>query len=493
MAVDRRLVEAAALLHDVDKVLPPDDPARGLPHGDGLGGLADAARAPGARAGRRRTTRSRSCSTGSTTADGPRSRRARSGSWRTPTSARASGSSRWTQRFVSWRRRYPPIDTGGDRRVAAPERGGPADGPGARRAPGGRRLPRRRDRPGRGPPAGVDRGCAPGRADREDRRVTTSPLAYFWGDDDFAMGRAVDRLAAALAAEGGVPLERWDLRGAAERRRRPARPAPGADRDARDVRRRDAGGRLERRRPDGQQRRPRRGPRGGRDPRARERARDPRRDEVGREGAVARRRSPRRSPRPGGTSASSSPRRRQQPHGLDRSARRHDRGIALGAGRRERAGDRVGGFVLQNDAERPFQTRTASSELDKLALYRGSAPITVDDVRALVAEAVPGTVWGFVDAVARAEDRARPWRSSRTWSTTTPEPVLLVMLHRRVRAAARDRRPRRERRDACRRSARRSGSRASTGCGRYAGQARELDDRRADGRARRARWSSTRW
>lgn len=33
--VDRRLVEAAALLHDVDKVLPSDDPARTLPHGDG--------------------------------------------------------------------------------------------------------------------------------------------------------------------------------------------------------------------------------------------------------------------------------------------------------------------------------------------------------------------------------------------------------------------------------------------------------------------------
>jgi HD domain-containing protein len=33
--IDRRLVEAAALLHDVDKLLPPDDPARALPHGDG--------------------------------------------------------------------------------------------------------------------------------------------------------------------------------------------------------------------------------------------------------------------------------------------------------------------------------------------------------------------------------------------------------------------------------------------------------------------------
>jgi hypothetical protein len=33
--VDRQLVEAAALLHDVDKLLPPGDPARDLPHGDG--------------------------------------------------------------------------------------------------------------------------------------------------------------------------------------------------------------------------------------------------------------------------------------------------------------------------------------------------------------------------------------------------------------------------------------------------------------------------
>ena len=33
--VDRALVEAAALLHDVDKALPQGDPARGRPHGEG--------------------------------------------------------------------------------------------------------------------------------------------------------------------------------------------------------------------------------------------------------------------------------------------------------------------------------------------------------------------------------------------------------------------------------------------------------------------------
>lgn len=34
-SVDRGLVESAALLHDADKALPADDPARALPHGDG--------------------------------------------------------------------------------------------------------------------------------------------------------------------------------------------------------------------------------------------------------------------------------------------------------------------------------------------------------------------------------------------------------------------------------------------------------------------------
>ncbi len=35
IAVDRRLAETAALLHDIDKIVPADDPARALPHGDG--------------------------------------------------------------------------------------------------------------------------------------------------------------------------------------------------------------------------------------------------------------------------------------------------------------------------------------------------------------------------------------------------------------------------------------------------------------------------
>ena len=52
IAVDRRLVEAAALLHDADKALPADDPARAPPARRRVGGVADAGRPPGAGAGR---------------------------------------------------------------------------------------------------------------------------------------------------------------------------------------------------------------------------------------------------------------------------------------------------------------------------------------------------------------------------------------------------------------------------------------------------------
>jgi len=46
IAVDRRLVESAALLHDVDKALPPDDPAHALRHGDGSAAWLTAAGHP---------------------------------------------------------------------------------------------------------------------------------------------------------------------------------------------------------------------------------------------------------------------------------------------------------------------------------------------------------------------------------------------------------------------------------------------------------------
>ena len=44
--VDRSVVEAAALLHDIDKLLAPSDPARRLPHGDGSAAWLDTAGHP---------------------------------------------------------------------------------------------------------------------------------------------------------------------------------------------------------------------------------------------------------------------------------------------------------------------------------------------------------------------------------------------------------------------------------------------------------------
>jgi len=46
LAVDRRLVESAALLHDADKALPVHDPMRALPHGEGSAAWLTAAGHP---------------------------------------------------------------------------------------------------------------------------------------------------------------------------------------------------------------------------------------------------------------------------------------------------------------------------------------------------------------------------------------------------------------------------------------------------------------
>ncbi len=113
-------------------------------------------------------------------------------------------------------------------------------------------------------------------------------------------------------------------------------------------------------------------------------------------------------------------------------AEARDRGLVLVPGAAKTLAERVGGFVTEGDTERTQHTRIASMELDKLALYRGSEPIGPDDVRALVAEAVPGSIWAFTDAVgSRRTEQALEWLDRLL--DTTPEPVLLAVLHRRIR------------------------------------------------------------
>jgi DNA polymerase III delta subunit len=74
----------------------------------------------------------------------------------------------------------------------------------------------------------------------------------------------------------------------------------------------------------------------------------------------------------------------------------------------------------------------AALERDKLALYRGSDPVSAEDVRALVAEAVPGSVWALTDAVGQ-RDAVKASALLEILAPSTPEPVILAVLHRRIR------------------------------------------------------------
>ena len=259
----------------------------------------------------------------------------------------------------------------------------------------------------------------------------TSPwIAYFWGDDDLGASRALDQLQAALAAESGVPMERWDLRG--ERNRAGEQIAQLHERVATPVM--FGGGALavvtnpgslavstEHREGllaaiaslapgnalvllDASQS-------GAKAPSQKRLA-----DAVTAAGGAVRK--------------FDSPRRGALAGWVEAEAR--GRGLQLAPGAAKALAERVGGFVDLNDVERRHQTRIASMELDKLALYRGAAQISADDVRALVAEAVPASVWAFTDAVGERRVQVAVDLLDRLLEDT-PEPVLLAVLHRRVR------------------------------------------------------------
>jgi DNA polymerase III subunit delta len=113
-------------------------------------------------------------------------------------------------------------------------------------------------------------------------------------------------------------------------------------------------------------------------------------------------------------------------------ARARERRISLGPGAARELATRIGGFVREGDVDRRRQGQLAVTELDKLALYRPAGQISVDDVRTLVAEVVPGSAWAFLDAVAlRRTGRALELLDRLLEST--PELVVMVQLHRRIR------------------------------------------------------------
>jgi DNA polymerase III delta subunit len=109
-----------------------------------------------------------------------------------------------------------------------------------------------------------------------------------------------------------------------------------------------------------------------------------------------------------------------------------ERGLRLERGAAEALARRIGAFVREGDVDRRRQGRLAVAELEKLALYRLDAPIRPEDVEALVADAVPGSTWAFLDAVGSRRPREAADHLDRLLAST-PEQVLVAVLHRRIR------------------------------------------------------------
>jgi DNA polymerase-3 subunit delta len=255
-------------------------------------------------------------------------------------------------------------------------------------------------------------------------------VALLWGDDELAASRAVDKIAEAHAAESGVPLERWELRGDAgspadlvgrivERLSTPVMFGGGTLAVVSNV------GPLIRK--------------------------GEHRDAlVGAIGTIApgnaiafveatppgTKVAPQKRLADAITSAGGVIREFRSPKGgaltafVEAEAR--DKGVNLGAGAAKELATRIGGSVQEGDAERRHQTRVAATELDKLAMYKPGDYIEVADVRALVAEAVPDSVWAFTDAVGERRV-ARVAELLDRMLDTEPEPVILSILHRRIR------------------------------------------------------------
>jgi len=258
-----------------------------------------------------------------------------------------------------------------------------------------------------------------------------APLLYVWGDDELMAQRLVGRFAAALEAELGSPLERWDLRAdlttastdAAQLYERLATPPmfgggtmavvanPGALAHRNDTRDRViasiglmAPGHalvfVEASKSNAK------GP-------------GPRRlsDAVKAAGGTI---DDAIAPRPTGLAA-----------WITGEAR--DRGLALATGAARELADRLGARVTEGDVDRRFLSRIASGELDKLALRHAidEGPVTPEDVRALVAETTPASVWALSDAVGERRVDVAAAALERLLDAT-PEPVLLAVLHRRV-------------------------------------------------------------
>jgi hypothetical protein len=93
--------------------------------------------------------------------------------------------------------------------------------------------------------------------------------------------------------------------------------------------------------------------------------------------------------------------------------------------------ERVGANVRERDVDRRRQGELAVAELEKLAMYRLDGQIVPDDVKALVADAVPGSTWAFLDAVGMRRADVAAELADRL--EDVPAPLLVTHLHRRIK------------------------------------------------------------
>jgi DNA polymerase III delta subunit len=108
-------------------------------------------------------------------------------------------------------------------------------------------------------------------------------------------------------------------------------------------------------------------------------------------------------------------------------------GVSLGPGAARHLAEQLVGRGTEGDIDRRRQTEMADAELRKLALYRPGQPVGRDDVAALVPAAVPASAWAFLDAVGTRRGGEASSRAEALVADGTPLPVIVTQLHRRLR------------------------------------------------------------
>lgn len=263
---------------------------------------------------------------------------------------------------------------------------------------------------------------------------TAPALGYYWGDDDYGLERASDRVAARMEATAGSPVERWRIRGEARSATEAAeRIAVIAERvgtapffgggtlvvisDPGDLARwkkespsiADVIGLV--------------APGNGL-------AFIETLDSFGKRSAALEGLAETVRREGGEVREVRAPREGQMVRWIEDRAK--ERTVRLGRGAAQELAMRVGAFVREGDIDRRRQGRLAVSELDKLALYRPDGEITAEDVRALVPEAIPGSIWALLDAISLRQAGEAVGLAERLVEAT-PAPVMLTVIHRRIR------------------------------------------------------------